>query len=387
MSSVTFSPSSVPNPAFRAPAPSYIYQMYIDNWSGQTPSPPPGASEDYAFAVVNNDGSFDTDQYPINVPEGATDMSLAIGGWNNSQSTVPPWGPNGFYVLVNSINPDDPSPGPLEQTFLENIGETLRANPQAWSSVTLDFENYDHTLGNRKYTKLALEVADYLRQNFPGVKLQMAISPSGNNRDYFDIQALAAAGIRFQVMFYDFALGQDPSNLRVLPNAPVYGPSGEETIAGDLQGLVQRERIPQNQILIGIPGYGVAYNCQPGITPNQIQIAIDTWSLPANSYATPNGQITDDQILQLIGDWDNPSGGWEHFADRFGNVYYYNSSSGEMIAANPPSSFRQQLVPLIRSSYPDVAGFFQWEEVGNSGLTMLEVVMQAFSGVLHNSSL
>src|SRR5437588_10839847 len=99
--------------------------------------------------------------------------------------------------------------------FLSSIDQVLAANPNAWSSVTLDFENYDHTLNPENYTSLVVTVQAYLKAKFPNISLRMCISPDRKNRDYYDINALAKAGVVFQVMFYDYAMGQDPRNMRV----------------------------------------------------------------------------------------------------------------------------------------------------------------------------
>ena len=203
----------------------------------------------------------------------------------------------------------------------------------------------------------------------------MTISPNVKNRDYFVIQKLAQAGIVFQAMFYDYALGQ-PGQLMALPNAPVSGPASMETVSGDLATLVTTEGIPQKQIMVGVPAYGVIYNCQPGMSPQAFQAAINTWSLPANSYASSNGQITNDDILALISDWTQPNASWQEFSDQYNNAYYYNASSGKVIAANTPATFASNLVPLIQKSYPGIKGVFEWEAVGNTvGPNIIQGIM------------
>lgn len=353
------------------------WECYEDNWIYwmEQPELPSGIKEDFAFAVVSEDGTFDPN-YPIFVPPWSTDATLAIGGWNNSQSTQPDWGSNGFYQLIESMpaNQGDPA-SQLEPNFLQAISTSLNQGDGAWTSICLDFENYGDELATtpQKYTQLVTDVYNYLKDNHPGVGLKMCISPNVKNRRYFDMQQLLATcpDLQFQVMCYDYALGQtDP--VRVIPNDPIKGPSGEEAIDGDLDYLINTDKVPQNRIYLGVPEYGVIYNLDNCSSSQEALEKINNnWSLTANPntpYGSSNGQITNEDILsQLGGDWSpSEESEWETLVDNWGKTYYYHQQKQQIIVATPPDSLNDLMGNMVKNKYPNVLGFFGWEAIGDN---------------------
>ncbi len=362
------------------------------------PQLPTGIKEDFAFAVVNGApkgsvGSFDTQEYPIFVPPWSKDATLAIGGWNNSMSSNPPWGPNGFYQLVEAM----PKNGQTQTTTSKNnedrfhasITKTLNAGKGAWTSVCLDFENYDGKLAPEQYTKLVIDTYNYLKTNHPTVQLKMCVSPSSYNRTYFNIQEILkkCPDLQFQIMCYDYALGQSGQTM-VIPNDPISGPEGKQTIESDLDYFFTTDKVPQERTSIGVPEYGIIYNLETALSPQEVLRQInDGWSLkahPTNPYDTKyngNGQITNEQIVSLMGGSWTPSvaSGWVPLVDQWGKTYYYHQGRKQVIAATPPDSLNDLMGDLVRRKYPKVLGFFGWEAIGDNAGKSMQTFMNQFS--------
>lgn len=379
------------------------WECYEDNWTYwmSMPELPNGIKQDFAFAVVNTDGAFDP-SYPVFTSPWTSDASLAIGGWNNSQSEMPSWGTNGFYTLVESIDPDSTEPSSQESNFISSIDTSLKAGNGAWTSVCLDFENYGDDLANSpgKYTKLIKDVYKFLEENHPGVKLKMCMSPNAQNRRYFDLKDLLTScpNLTFQLMCYDYALGQ-AGTTRVIPNDAVYGPeydyingTSQETIQTDLltlfkgDGTDQNPPVPQNRVYLGVPEYGIIYNlnAEDCAAPSDVLAKINNnWSLRANEwnpYGSDNGQITNEQILSSLGGSWTPSEtcGWVTLVDNWGKTYYYNQSMQQIIAATPPDSLDELMGDFVRKNYPDVLGFFGWEAIGDNAGKSVQTFMNQF---------
>lgn len=94
---------SLGNNLNRRESASYRINPYIDNWTYGSPYIPPGLEGNQAFAVVNSDGTFSSD-YPLAPLPSCT--ALAVGGWNNSQSTggPEPWQNNGLYQVMTATD-------------------------------------------------------------------------------------------------------------------------------------------------------------------------------------------------------------------------------------------------------------------------------------------
>lgn len=361
------------------------WECFEDNWTYWMTQPTlaEGLSEDFAFGVVYTDGSFDP-SYPIFVPPWSTEPTLAIGGWNNSQSTDPQWGTNGFYDLVNGMPEGYPTTyTTMEQTFLNSIDATISSGNGAWKGISLDFENYGEDLAKTpdKYTKLIIDTYNHLKSKYPEVTLKMCVSPNAYNRRYFDIDKLLSdcKDLQFQVMCYDYAMGlaaDENGLIPAIPNAPIVGPQGQEVISSDIRTFFLS--VDQNKVHLSVPEYGLSY---VGITTTGVENVTsainNNWSLKATgldySGSSGNGQITNNEILAKIGDWDSPINGWVKIEDNYkynsnssGNIYYYNEDENRLISAYPPSSLNTSMGEFIRQEASNILGIFGWEAIGDS---------------------
>ncbi len=330
----------------------YLYQSYVDNWSYGAYQLPVGVTGEQAFAVINNDGSFDPN-YPVARMQGCT--ALAVGGWNNSQSKPgpDPWDQNiGLYKVLTST--DDG----VRQTLIENLFNAAVQN--GYTSVILDYENYDNPPPNPDlYTNFLIQLEAKLKTQ--GITLQIAISPWPENQQFYHLdQLIQQTKIQFQLMCYDYGMGQ-PNPIRVMSNASVW--QTRDYLTQNVQN-----GMPLNRMMVGLPCYGLAYTIDPSLSPEQVQQQLAQGTLNATGYWTGdnnggNGQVSNDYMIsQWIKDWENPQNGWKLLQDNQvpKETYYYHPDLKIVVAATPPQSIKN-LATMIKSNFSGVRGFFDWE--------------------------
>lgn len=355
--SLIFGSDKVETPKLQAQTTSgYKFESYTNNWNwdkSKTAKLAPNVHGNLSFGVVNPDGSFDS-RYPIdpNQPWGPFFPScdgLAIGGWNNSQSIAgsDPWSENiGLYKVLSSENPA----GRLQ--LRANI---LNAVTQyGYKRVMMDYENYDDRTAERPelYTEFLKDLAKDLEK--VGATLEVAISPWERNQRYYNMQDLLEhTNITFQLMCYDYAMGQ-PGQIGVISNASIA--QSEKYITA-----MQQKGVPLNRIMIGLPAYGLGYRIDrqdPAIVAEKLK----NGTLTAQSYYDGNGQIPNDDIIKWIGDWERPRNGWVKLenGETSREVFYYNPNTGVIVSAMPPSQI-ERFAHVMKEKFPGVAGFFDWE--------------------------
>jgi hypothetical protein len=318
----------------------YQWQDYDNNWSGSG-YPPTGASGDLAFAVVNSDGSFNSD-YPIG---NTTDAGLAIGGWNNSQQ-----GQGLYQVLTQPLNGGQLTAA--QQNLLNNIADA--AQSFGYSRVTMDFEDYfdpNASQVSQSYTTFLEQLGSKLHSLSPPVQLQMAISPSITNQNFFNMNALLSSGAvdKFQVMSYDYEQGGTPA-------------TGIASVSQTQQYLQQMlntyPELNTSKLLIGFPLYGAGYSLPPGLTPAEVMQALSSGS----GVTMQSGEVGDNTILQNIGNWQNPTNGFQMLTngETPPSYFYYNATTGQLYNTFPPQSM-QDFASMIKNNFPGVGGFFGWE--------------------------
>jgi len=408
----------------------YNWEAYVDNWSDgghDDPTLPNGCKGNHAFAVPGADGSWDGDYllYPTSDTKG-----LAIGGWNASQGewcgsaadpiapgSNPPgwWKPgqtNGFYFImntpdndtvpysVNAANPKGVTGAQARATFIQNIAAA--AKEYGYSSVIMDYENYGgfNWTGDSKlpvtnpptpksfsyppdssiYTGFLKDLGTALGPNIP---LEMPISPSITNQKFWNLTDLVQnTNIIFQPMCFDYGMGNAPSD----PTTPVPVDANAD-VYDTMQYLEQlvNAGMPLDRMMIGLPAYGLAYNTQPGMTPDQIESGLKAKTLTGTYWRDQPiaqdglGQMRNTDILNMIGNWETPNSPWTKIQSP-GNpnmpvsvtnpleTYYYNSSTGLMIYGFPPETV-QNLAGAVKAFQTEhsgqVKGFFEWEAVGD----------------------
>jgi hypothetical protein len=353
--------------------PNYSFEDYTDNWSNwqnQFPSIPPGASGDVGFMVPNNDGTMNPN-YPItpgpNSPAQGNCPGLAVGGWNASQ-------PGGsLYNILTQSNAGGLTPA--QQTLINTILQAAQQN--GYNRIIMDYENYSSPPPDPATYTTFLEALG-AKLHSAGISLEIAISPNPQNQQYYNIGDLVRSGAvdDFQVMCYDYAMGL-PSPTTIQAN------SGVAQTQAYLKQLIGSgpNQIPPNKATIGVAFYGISYKTQAGLTPAEVASALANGTL-TGSYANPQDpQISDDDILQSIGSWTNPSPPWSlvHDGSSPPNYFYYNSQTGGMYSAFPPASIND-FASMIKTNFPGVAGFFAWDADNDRSGQMMQQLEQALIG-------
>ncbi len=254
----------------------YSYEAYVDNWSGGNDNPtlPSGSQGNHAFCVPNADGTWDN-AYAIPPSSDTQGGGLAIGGWNASQGgwpgsaanppggTIPSWWHDGqtnglYYVMTTPDNSVVPFTNGLtgaqaRQTFITNIVNS--AVQYGYSRVIMDYENYgdflhpgDHYPPDPSlYTGFLKNLETALKPH--GIPLEMPISPSSTNQQFYDLQDLINnTSITFQPMCFDYGMGQTADgqgNVTVEPNADV------QTSLSYLKKLHINSSTTHNDFMIG----------------------------------------------------------------------------------------------------------------------------------------
>lgn len=323
------------------PAPSYSWEDYDNNW-GAGGSSPTGASGDLSFAVVNSDGSFDP-TYPIG---GTGDSGLAIGGYNNS--TPGTTNPGLYDVMTQALINGNLTPA--QQALLNNIVNA--AEQYGYSRVIMDFEDYSDpnpSQTSASYTMFLEQLGNALHAK--GIKLEMAISPSITNQTYFNMNTLLSTGCvdNFQVMCYDYEQGS-PASTGIASVA--------QTQAYLEQMLSTYPGLTQSKLMIGFPLYGASYTLPAGLTPQQVLQALES----GQGVTFDSGEVGDNTILSDIGSWTNPTNGWVQISDGKTppTYFYYNPATGKLYNTFPPASM-QDFANMMKTNFPNVAGFFAWE--------------------------
>ena len=350
------------SPIASAPAVSnnYIYEEYVNNWGG-TATPPPGVSGSQAFAVVNGDGTFDS-RYPL---AGGGNTALAVGGWNNSQVG------GGLNTILTAPLNRDGSLTTVQQKLLDGL--VSAAKQYGYNKILLDFEAYasaNPAQVSKTYTKFLQELGSQLHAL--GKQLDICTSPAIENQNYYDINQLKGYVDHYQVMTYDYAQGGSV----VTGNASV---SQSKTYLDAMLAKYPTTLTPE-QLMLGIPTYGIQFSITPGMTKEDVQKGIQDGTLQGtinNSQpATGSAEMANDLILQDIGDWTNPTNGWVRIVTNASpaDYFYYNQAKGSVITAFPPASVKD-FATMVKENYPDVTGFFGWEASDESnGAIMKELI-------------
>ncbi|MBS0623001.1 MAG: hypothetical protein JSS62_00080 [Verrucomicrobia bacterium] len=356
--------------------------QYIDDWQGDwgaknpVNQQTPGVKGETGFAVVQSDGSFNP-QYSISPVQGqawnygatAGNTALAIGGWTNSQ---PPSG--GLWQVLQPTDPSSPqaSLSPAAQNLINNICNNVGSNsPQGenYQTVTLDYESFASTKPGQiaNVNAFVQELSTRLGQLDPPVKLEMAISPLSTNQQYFTLSAVTPYVSTFQVMNYDYAVG----NANVADNASV-----SQTIS-TLKDLVS-EGVPESKISVGVPFYGRQFEVAKGLTQAEVEQQLQSGRLQVTGSQSP---ITDDDILNTIGDWNAPQSPWINVQDGESppGQFYYNSDTGTIISAMNPKEL-ESLATAIKENFPGVNQAFGYEGYGDQKAQMVQQMIQDFNG-------
>ncbi len=344
----------------------YTWDAYQNNWSKQG-ALPSGVQEDLGFATIMADGSFDP-RFPLNV---GSSTGLAVGGWNNSHP-----GPEGglYEVLKDPLWNGNLTQ--TQQTLLDNLVKAAKQN--GFQRVTMDFEAYKENVPKETYTKFMQSLGQQLHAAQPPIQLQMAISPSVENQDYYDLPQLLKDGSvdKLQVMCYDYATDSKVGDNADVTQTTKYLNEMLSTYEG--AGLSREEIL--HKLDIGVPMYGKSWTIQPGLSIDDIRRQIDSGSL-TGAPATGNDQeYGDDKIRGQIQDWDNPAQPWQKILagtdGQRSSTYYYNPTTGQILSAFPPQSMNN-LAIAIHDEFPQVAGFFSWQSADDLKGEMYKTMMQA----------
>jgi|GEM_PF-6054251 len=352
--------------------PNYSFSDYTDNWSNwsnQFPNIPVGVNGDLGFAVPKPDGTFDTGNYPIspglNSPAQPGSTGLAIGGWTASQ----PGG--GLYsILKEPLNPDG-SLSAHQKQLIQSILDAAKQN--GYTNIVMDYENYENPPADPAiYTAFLHELGQELHGQ--GMTLEIAISPNPENQRYYDLDKLAASSDvdHYQVMCYDYALGQG-NPVTVSAN------SGVADTKAYLEAL--QNHIPLSKMTVGVAFYGVSYKIAPGMSLDDLKKKLHDYSLQG-SYSDPNvPTVSNDAILKDIGDWKNPNAPWSLVDDGASppNYFYYNGTNGTIYSAVPPQSV-DDFSQLIKENFAGVAGFFAWDADTDRSGSMMQRLVDDFIG-------
>ena len=217
-------------------------------------------------------------------------------------------------------------------------------------------------------------------------------------------------------MCYDYAAGLSPGpgGDSVTPNAGV----GQTLDA--LKALIA-SGVPADRMKIGFSSYGQAFNLPAGTTLEDVLSGLNSpgglkflsyWSgdCPRGTPNGGNGQISDDQIFQMIGNngsnpWQPTAPGWQTIVYHDPNhpeyppeIFYYNATAGNngtplLISAQTSSDVTglstvtgkeetatSAIDNLVKACDTDSAlsgnaGFFGWDMMEDEGnVTLNEVI-------------
>lgn len=342
------------------------FQVYADNWSfwslKKYPTIPHGVSGDVAFAVVKPDGTFDS-RWPVEPgahwKQGYPDNcdGLAIGGWNNSFKD------GGLFAVMHG--PQE-ARDKLQETILDAI------DSQGFLSVTLDYEDYSHTMTkDTAYTDFLVSLGEKLHAK--GIRLQIAISPDKANEDFYSFDTLEETGAIdcYHVMCYDYARGLTP--ITVQPNA---------SVAQTMEYLEKLStKVDPSKISVGVPFYALGYELTtPGMSPEEVLQGINEGNLSA-SYKNINGDtiLDNDKLIEEIGDWNTPTNGYVKLIDDKGNYFYYQQSTGTVFSAFPPNAITH-LVSNVTTSFPSIDKYFAWEAASDAKGSMMSTLVETVTG-------
>lgn len=362
----------------------YDVTEYADNWSlwknyQEVPYPtiPDGVQGEVGFAVVNPNGTFNT-QYPLGPGASSTQggspgqgappgcHKFAVGGWNNSQPG------SGLYEVLQPGNTQ------AQQTLINTIVAAANGSQgYKYSTVTLDYESFGATSPEQVAAVNAFvqNLSTALHDNNPPIKLEMAISPNPTNQQYYTLSAVAPCVDTFQVMTYDYERGLT-APMTVGDNASI------SSTVSYIQQL-QQAGVPDSKIAIGVPFYGIQYQLGPNASAADVSKALASGTqLQAVSYS-PDQQsdpsIANDDLYTEIGkNWDAPQAPWSLMTAHDGAQYYYNSSTHVLVNAMTPSVL-QKFADTMKTQFPGITQVFGYEAYQGISSGMMTLLRDAFN--------
>ena len=373
---------------------SISFEEYSDNWSywesspssehEQYPALVSGMQRIVAFAVVNNDGSF-ASSYPLSPPSSSTQyaqaapcntssdqgscsgMGFGVGGWNNSLPTSVS-GPNGLYEVISSE--DTSLQGALISSILNSIED------YGYKKVVIDYEYYPSSASESgvsynpqpsAYTNFLIS----LKKSLPNdITLAMTMSPLSINQQFYTIDSLIGVVDEFQLMCYDYAIGQSVATANA-------GITATETM---ISGLLSANPDLSKAILsVGVPLYGTEMT--PTSTPTAKGIA--SGKIGVSIPSQPD--VSDDELMLTFNSWTSPSDGYElievpmsgNKGKSYSDYFYYSASSSTMYSAFPPQAMTG-FADMMKASFPQITSFFVWEAEQDFEGTMRKTFMQSF---------
>lgn len=395
----------------------FDYITYADNWSFFSKTPngyatiPAGVHGANAFAVVNDDGSFDV-RYPL-IPINSTWVqganpnalwALAVGGWNNSNpdsTCVQNMGlynvltdPTSAYkdptgltaaqrMLVNTLYMATLAPGGAITLPYDPSGDPqltpLITKGLGYQCIIIDYEGF--SAAARLNPAMVTTFMTMLCQKLPNVQVHMAIPGYKKNLTYMNFdQLMSQTAIKFHLMMYDFSIG--PAT--VTPNASVNATMQQLTDTQNGYGSYDKDRF-----YVGFPNYSRAFDVAVGQTPDALAKLIGQGlNAPLHSFPGGDSIISDDDLLAQIGNWDSPSSGWALITvpgAKYNDYYYYQSSTGLLVSAFPFGTTANSvgdfasMVQSISTTGDTYAGFMSWEAQHDYKGLKMPKLMAAFN--------
>jgi len=185
-----------------------------------------------------------------------------------------------------------------QEKLFETLDNILLAYPISGINIDVELNGTPSKQERDQFTKFIKDLRSHLDAHYGSISLSIDVyAGASNNKQLWDIPALAEYIDYFVVMAYDFHRRSSP---QAGPVAPLFG--GGELWDGDINEHLRTflSYVPANKLLLGIPFYG--YEWQTTSRDSQSHVFPDTGTTA--SIARVKELLQRKEELQVIEHWN-----------------------------------------------------------------------------------